>query len=87
MGPNQTEKFLHSKGNPKENKKTTYRMGENSCKWSNWQGINLQNIQIPPVAQYQKKKKTQCSQQMGRRSKKAFLQRRHTNSPEEFLCH
>ena len=23
MGPNQTEKFLHSKGNPKENKKTT----------------------------------------------------------------
>ena len=30
MGPNQTEKLLHSKGNQKENKKTTYRMGENS---------------------------------------------------------
>ena len=30
MGPNQTEKLLHSKGNPKENKKTTYRMGGNS---------------------------------------------------------
>ena len=29
MGPNQTEKLLHSKGNPKENKKTTYGMGEN----------------------------------------------------------
>ena len=29
MGPNQTEKFLHSKGNQKENKKTTFRMGEN----------------------------------------------------------
>ena len=28
MGPNQMEKLLHSKGNPKENKKTTYRMGE-----------------------------------------------------------
>ena len=32
IGPNQTEKLLHSKGNPKENKKTTYRMGENSFK-------------------------------------------------------
>ena len=30
MGPNQTDKLLHSKGNQKENKKTTYRMGENS---------------------------------------------------------
>ena len=25
MGPNQTEMLLHSKGNPKENKKTTYK--------------------------------------------------------------
>ena len=32
MGPHQTEKLLHSKGNPKENKKTTYRMGEDSFK-------------------------------------------------------
>ena len=32
MGPHQTEKLLHSKGNPKENKKTTYRMGENIFK-------------------------------------------------------
>ena len=32
MGPNQTEKLLHSKENPKETKKTTYRMGENSFK-------------------------------------------------------
>ena len=28
MGPNQTDTLLHSKGNQKENKKTTYRMGE-----------------------------------------------------------
>ena len=27
MGPNQTDKVLYSKGNQKENKKTTYRMG------------------------------------------------------------
>ena len=39
MGPHQTEKLLHSKGNPKETKKTTYRMGENSFKWCNWQGL------------------------------------------------
>ena len=31
-------------------------MGENNCKWSNWQRINLQNIQIAHVAQYQKHK-------------------------------
>ena len=28
MGPNQADKLLHSKGNQKENKKTTYRMDE-----------------------------------------------------------
>ena len=32
MGPNLTDKLLHNKGNQKENKKTTYRMGENSFK-------------------------------------------------------
>ena len=36
---------MHSKGNHKQNKKTTLRIGENIFKWSNWQGINLQNIQ------------------------------------------
>ena len=29
-------------------------MGENIFKWSNWQGINLQNIQAAHAAQYQK---------------------------------
>ena len=28
MGPNQTYKFLHSKGNHKQNEKTTYGLGE-----------------------------------------------------------
>ena len=32
MGPHQADKLLHSKGNQKENKKTTYGMGENSFK-------------------------------------------------------
>ena len=38
---------------------------ENICKKSDWQGINLQNIQTSHVAQYQKT--TQLK--MGRRSK------------------
>ena len=32
MGPNQTYMLLHSKGNHKQNEKTTNRMGENNCK-------------------------------------------------------
>ena len=34
--------------------KKQHRMEENICKWSDWQGINLQNIQITHIAQYQK---------------------------------
>ena len=33
MKPYQTYKLLHSKGNYKQNKKTTYKMRENICKW------------------------------------------------------
>ena len=31
-------------------------MGENNRKWSNWQRINLKNIQATPAAQFQKNK-------------------------------
>ena len=41
MGPNQTYTLLHSKGNQKEKKKTTYRMREHSFQWCNGQGLNL----------------------------------------------
>ena len=41
MGPKQTDQLFHSKGNQKENKKTTYRMGENSFKRCKGQGLNL----------------------------------------------
>ena len=54
MGPNQTYKLLHSKGNPKQNEKWTHRMGENICKWSDWQGIKLQNLETAHVALYKK---------------------------------
>ena len=53
--------------NRKQNKKTTYRMGENICKQCDPQGINLQSIQTAHAAQYQKDK--QPDQKMGRRSK------------------
>ena len=71
---------MHSKGNHKQNKKTTHRMGENICKWCDWQGINLQNLQTAHIAQYQKNK--QPNQKMGQRPKQTFLQRRHTDGQE-----
>ena len=51
MGPNQTYKLWHSKGNHKQNKMTTYRMGQNICKWFDWQGLNFQNIQTAHITQ------------------------------------
>ena len=54
MAPDETYKLLHSKGNHKQDEKTTLRMGENICKRRNWQKINLQNIQAVHAAQYQK---------------------------------
>ena len=44
MGPNQIYKLL-------------YRMGENVCKWYDWQGLNFQIIQIAHKSQQQKKNK------------------------------
>ena len=77
MGPNETSKLLHSKGNHKQDEKTALRMGENICKRINGQRINLQNIQAAHAAQYQKNK--QPNPKMGRRPKKTFLQRRYTD--------
>ena len=45
MGPNQAYKLLHSKGNHKQYKKTTYELGENICKWCGQQELKFQNIQ------------------------------------------
>ena len=57
MGPNQTYKHLYFcfvygfLCYHKQNKNTTYGLGENTCKWCNWQGINLQNIQTAHITQ------------------------------------
>ena len=56
MGPNQTYKLLHSKGNYKQHEKTTYRTGEDTCKWCDWQGLNFQNIQTAYTTQQQQQK-------------------------------
>ena len=55
----------HSQGKHKQNEKTTHKMGEQICKWSNWQG-NLQNIQTAHASQHQKNK--QPNQKMSERS-------------------
>ena len=44
MGPNETSKLLQSKGNRKQDEKTTLRIGDNICKRINGQRINLQNL-------------------------------------------
>ena len=40
----------------KQGEKTAFKMAENNSKWSNWQRINLKNIQAAPAAQFQKNK-------------------------------
>ena len=52
MGLNWTQKLLHSKGNNKQNEKTSHRIGENIRKWCDQQGFNLQNLQTAHAVQY-----------------------------------
>ena len=70
-------KAFDNKGNYKQGEKTALRLGENNTKCSNRQRINLKNIQATPAAQFQKNKWS--NQKMGQRTKKTFLQRRHTD--------
>ena len=86
MGPNETSKLLHNKGNYKLGEKTAFRMGENNSKWRNRQRITKQiqaitskykQIQANPVAQFQKNKWP--NQETGQRAKQTFLRRRHTD--------
>ena len=60
MGPNQTYKLLHSKGNHQQNKKLTYGMGEKINKQCDQEWVNIQNIQTAHATQYQKNKQTQA---------------------------
>ena len=80
MGPNQTYKLLHSKGNHKQNKKTTYRMGENICKQCDRQGLNFQNIQTAHTTQQQQKNNP--IKKWAEDLKQTFLHRRHTDGQQ-----
>ena len=58
-GLNQIYKLLHSKGNHKQEEKTIHRMGKNTSKLCDWQGLNFQNTQTVHTAQYKKNQTTQ----------------------------
>ena len=52
-------KVLHREGKNQENEKSTYRMGQNICKWCKQQGIKiLKNIQIAHTTQYWKNRQS-----------------------------
>ena len=77
MGPNQTSKLLNSKGNCKQNEKTTYRLGENICKQCSQQEVNFQNVN----STYNSITTTKI-QKMSKKPKQTFLQRRCTDGQE-----
>ena len=56
----QTYKLLHSKGNHKQNEKTSYGLGENICKQCNRQGLNFQSIQTAHTTNNPIKKWAEC---------------------------
>ena len=68
---------MHNEGNYKQGEKTAFRMWENKSKQSNWQTINLKNIQAAPAAQFQKNKWS--NQKMSQRTKWTFVQWRPTD--------
>ena len=50
MGPNQMYKLLHSKETISKAQRT-YGLGENICKWCDWQGLTSISIQAPHTTQ------------------------------------
>ena len=59
MGPNKTQSFCTAKETIHKMKRPPNRMGENTYKWSNQQGINLQNIQTGHAVQITQSKSGQ----------------------------
>ena len=66
MGPNQTYKPLHSKGNHKPNEKTAHRIRENICKWCVQRGLKFPKYTNSSSTLTTKK---QSNWKMGRRPK------------------
>ena len=78
MGPNQTYRLSHSKGNHRPNEKIAYRMEENICKQCDSQGLNFQNIQTAHTTITQQQQK-QPIKTWAEDLNVFFLQRRNTN--------
>ena len=53
-----TSKLLHSERIYQQNKKATYLMGEDICKWYIQKGVNIQNIKRIYTAQHQNTKQS-----------------------------
>ena len=70
---------MHSKGNYSRNKKITYGLGKNICKWWDSQGVTFQNIQAAHADSILENKPIK---KMGRGPKQTLLQRRYTDGQQ-----
>ena len=60
-----TSKLLHSERIYQQNKKATYLMGEDICKWYIQKGVNIQNIKRIHTAQHQNTKQSDWKMNRG----------------------
>ena len=48
---------MHNEGNCKQDENIAFRVGESNSKESNWQGINMPNLEAAHTTQHQKANK------------------------------
>ena len=86
MGLNKLESFCTAK----ETVKTMLRMGQDICKWRNWQGANLWNMQIAHAAQYIKKTNSPIkkrAEDLDISPKKAYRWPKSTGKDTQYHCY